>query len=740
MRELYRNGVTRSRSGQASPAAAGPVTIQDVARAAGVGRQTVSNVLNGSGRVGEATKARVLDAVTTLGYYPHQGARSLRSRRTRQLAYVMPPMQLLPGNYIMQQFLQALAAASVRRSHSVVLVVPDGDPRGEMRRLIASRSVDAFLLSELQPDDPRVVLLAEAGMPFACFGRVGPALPQHWVDIDNHAAIIDAVEHVLARGFSRVAFVGYRTANHWDHERQNGFRAALARHGVPDDEVSVLLVDEASARRKIQSLLTGAPRGGRRGVPLRPDAIVTGSDRLAAMIYEIAAELRLRIGRDLGVTGFDGSLATGLLHPRLTSVTIPVEDIARRVIGRALRQLDHGPDESPGEVVPATLRLGESTGGGLRLGQGAGRSGEDSAPMWKRFQGLSGTAAPAAGGPVSRRVTIADVAADAGVGVGTVSRVLNGSDQVRAATLRAVQDSIDRLGYRPSHAATALVRGTPRTVAVVVAHMTRPSTVVRVASALTVLAEEGYDTIVCNVDTPAERDRHLETLLPTHRADGVLAISLPLSREQLAQCGRAGVTLVSVDAAAPGVPQTIVDDVAGGRLAAGHLIGLGHRRIGFIGDMAFARPPAGLGFTSSADRLRGYRQALAEAGIGFEAGLIRCGPHDAATAADQAAQLLMAHDPPTAIFAASDTQAIGVLAAAERRGVTVPGQLSVIGFDDIESAAFLGLSTVRQALARSGTEGAQRLCALLRGERLRVRRSELPLELVARASTARRGG
>ena len=335
--------------------------------------------------------------------------------------------------------------------------------------------------------------------------------------------------------------------------------------------------------------------------------------------------------------------------------------------------------------------------------------------------------------------TIADVAADAGVGVGTVSRVINGSDQVRAATLHAVQDSIDRLGYRPSHAATALVRGTPRTVAVVVAHMTRPSTVVRVASALAVLAEEGYDTIVCNVDTPAERDRHLETLLPTHRADGVLAISLPLSREQLAQFGRAGVALVSVDTVTPGVPQTIVDDVAGGRLATGHLIGLGHRRIGFVGDMAFAKPLAGLGFTSSTDRLRGYRQALAEAGVSSEAGLIRRGPHDAATAAEHAAQLLKAHDPPTAIFAASDTQAIGVLAAAERLGVTVPGQLSIIGFDDIESAAFLGLSTVRQALARSGTEGAQRLCALLRGERLRVRRSELPLELVPRASTARRG-
>ena len=720
-----------------------------MALAAGVGRQTVSNVLNGSGRVGEATKARVLEAVAALGYHPHHGARSLRSRRTRQLAYIMPRIQLLPGNYIMQQFLQALVAASARRSHSVVVIVPDVDPRDEMRRLIASRTVDAFLLSELQPDDPRVVLLAEAGIPFAGFGWIGPGLPQHWVDIDNHAAILEAVEHVLARGFGRVAFVGYRTANHWDHERVTGFRAGLARHGVPGDEADVLLVDEADeagARRKLRLLVIGAPRGGRHGArpDARPDAIITGSDRLAAMTYGVAAELRLRIGRDLGVTGFDGSVAAGLLHPRLTSVAIPIEDIAERVIARALRQIDHGPDHSTGEVVPTTLRLGESTGGpGRGLDQAAGRAGTMAGPTWKRFQGvdlLPGTGIPVGGGPAGRRVTIADVAADAGVGVGTVSRVLNGSDQVRAATVRAVQESIDRLGYRPSHAAATLVRGTPRTVAVVVVHMTRPSTVVRVASALAVLAEEGYDTIVCNVDTPAERDRHLETLLPTHRADGVLAISLPLSREQLAQFGRAGVTLVSVDAVTPGVPQTVVDDVAGGRLATGHLIGLGHRRIGFVGDMVFARPPAGLGFTSSADRLRGYRQALAEAGIGFEAGLIRRGPHDAATAAEQAAQLLKAHDPPTAIFAASDTQAIGVLAAAERLGVTVPGQLSVIGFDDIDSAAFLGLSTVRQPLARSGTEGAQRLCALLRGERLRGRRSELPLELVVRASTARRGG
>ena len=160
------------------------VTIEDVARAAAVSRQTVSNVLNGSGRVGDAARARVLDAVATLGYHPNQGARSLRSRRTRQFAYVLPRVQLFPGNYIMQQFLQSLAAASARRGYSMVIVVPDGDPRDDIHRLIASRSVDAFVLSELQPADPRVLMLAEAGMPFASFGHTGPSLPQHSVDID----------------------------------------------------------------------------------------------------------------------------------------------------------------------------------------------------------------------------------------------------------------------------------------------------------------------------------------------------------------------------------------------------------------------------------------------------------------------------------------------------------------------------------------------------------------------------
>ena len=308
--------------------------------------------------------------------------------------------------------------------------------------------------------------------------------------------------------------------------------------------------------------------------------------------------------------------------------------------------------------------------------------------------------------PSPRRATIADVAAASGVGVGTVSRVINGAPNVREATRFSVLKVIDRLGYRPSHLAASLSRGTARTMAIVVPHLTRPSVVMRLAGALAVLDEQGYDTVVCNVDTPQQRDHHLAALTKRHRADGVMVVSLRLSRQQLESFQRAGVPLVTVGVLAPGVPQTITDDVTGGRLATEHLLSLGHRRIGFVGDTAHRMSATSLGFSSSQHRLSGYRQALAAAGVDYDPGLVRRGPFGPANAEALAAELLALPDRPSAIFAASDTQAMGVLTAADRCGIAVPGQLSVIGFDDIESAALLGLSTVRQPLENQRRRGS----------------------------------
>lgn len=336
----------------------------------------------------------------------------------------------------------------------------------------------------------------------------------------------------------------------------------------------------------------------------------------------------------------------------------------------------------------------------------------------------------------SGRATITDVAAASGVGVGTVSRVINGAANVREATRLTVLRVIEQLGYRPSHLAASLSRGTPRTVAIVVPHLTRPSTVERLAGALAVLNEQGYDTIVCNVETLAQRDHFLASLTARHRADGVIVMSLQLDSEQLDAILRAGVPLATVDVSAPGIPQTVTDDIAGGRLATAHLLALGHRRIAFVGDSA-ARADVSLGFCSSRRRLEGYRRELGAAAADPDPELVRLGPHGSAEAAEAAAQLLALPDPPTAIFAASDTQAIGVLSAAERAGVAVPGALSVVGFDDIEPAALLGLSTVRQPLRLSGAEAARRVCALLHGEQVRPLRQTLTLSVVQRATSAR---
>ena len=341
--------------------------------------------------------------------------------------------------------------------------------------------------------------------------------------------------------------------------------------------------------------------------------------------------------------------------------------------------------------------------------------------------------------PKARRATISDVAAASGVGVGTVSRVINGAAGVREATRARVLRAIEQLGYRPSHLAAALSRGTPRTVAIVIPHLTRPSSVERLAGALAVLAKYEYDSVVCNVATPAQRDHVLAMLVARHRADGVIVVSLPLSRARLDAFRAAALPLVAVDVVARGVPHTVINDVAAGRLATSHLLELGHRRIGFIGDRIQRAVSTALGFTASGRRLAGYRQALAAAGIDRDDSLVRLGPHGPASAQALAGELLGLADPPSAIFAASDTQAMGVLAAADQLGAQVPGQLSVIGFDDIQSAALLGLSTVRQPLEDSGAQGAERLCALLRGEPVRPRRQVLEVQVVPRATTGRPG-
>jgi len=334
-----------------------------------------------------------------------------------------------------------------------------------------------------------------------------------------------------------------------------------------------------------------------------------------------------------------------------------------------------------------------------------------------------------------KSVTIRDVAREAGVSVATASRVLNGKDIVRPLTRDRILSVMAELGFSPSPAARRLSLGRTLTIGVVVSFLTRPQAAERLRGVDAVLADSEFDLVIYNVESVQKRDHYLETLATSQRADGLLVMSLPPAPGTTETLGASPVPVVFIDVHTPSVdrlPRVVGDDVRGGSLAARHLLDLGHRSIAFIGD-ALADP---FGFTSSRDRERGFREELASAGIEVPADWIGHGAHGRYEARDLARRMLTSEHRPTAIFTASDTQALGVIAAARELGLHVPDDLSVVGYDDVEAADYVGLTTVRQQLFESGRRGAEILLAQIDD------RTEVPVVaqlepgLVVRATTA----
>jgi DNA-binding LacI/PurR family transcriptional regulator len=324
---------------------------------------------------------------------------------------------------------------------------------------------------------------------------------------------------------------------------------------------------------------------------------------------------------------------------------------------------------------------------------------------------LSAPVASAPGHPVRRAPRIRDVAARAGVGVGTVSRVLNDSPDVAEATRERVRAVMDELGYRPSATARNLSLGRTQTLGVIAPFFTSPSVVERLRGIDDVVGRSAYDLTLFNIETRDQRRAALRRFARRDRVDGVLVISLPLTPAEVRALDRDGLPAVCVDVANAVLPHVAIDDVGGGAMAARHLLEAGHRQIAFVGDVE--QNP--FGFASSERRLEGFRAELHAAGVELPSGYVKRGPFGRATAGRLTRQLLSLRRRPTAIFAASDVQAFGVLDAAARAGLTVPDDLSVIGFDDIELAAAIGLTTVRQPLRESGRAGAELLLGALDG-------------------------
>jgi DNA-binding LacI/PurR family transcriptional regulator len=335
-------------------------------------------------------------------------------------------------------------------------------------------------------------------------------------------------------------------------------------------------------------------------------------------------------------------------------------------------------------------------------------------------------------------VTVRDVAKRAGVGLGTVSRVLNNSPLVSAATRERVLEAIAALKFIPNQNARRLSLGKTLTIGVMIPYFTRPSFTPRLSGVERALADTPFDLLIANVDTPERRADCFRNFTQRNRVDGLLVISLPPFQEEIAILKEATIPVVLIDVNDANLRdfyRITVDDCEGGKIATNHLLELGHRRIGIVGD----RTENPFNFTSGRDRLVGYRQALTEAGLPFDPTYMREGEHGRKEAREMAHELLALPTPPTAIFATTDTQALGVLEAARERALQVPEQLSVIGYDDIEVAEYLNLTTVRQPLYESGQVGGETLLDLIREPERVIKPSQttMPTTLVVRGTTAR---
>ncbi|MBO0594397.1 LacI family DNA-binding transcriptional regulator [Nesterenkonia sp. E16_7] len=327
-------------------------TIVDVARAAGVSRQTVSNAINSPERVSPDTLSRVLQVVEELNYRPSSAARTLRHQRAGAVGTELNAVTGTPSDVALP-FLTALTlAAPGHACHMVPFASREAFPMlSGYQDMVRRRLVDAFVLTDTHPADPRPDWLEQAGIPYASFGRIyDDSSRVWWADVDGSAGTSAAVAHLAETGFRTVGFLGWPAGSAVGDDRRLGWLAGVEQHGLA-------LGPEAAAPQSLRQAISAAERlldGLAVG-----DAIVCASDVLALGVQQAALARGWRPGRDIGITGFDGS-ATAQLHG-ISTLVQPLDEIAEHLLTLVHDQLAGAPAPTRGALFLPTLTVGAST-------------------------------------------------------------------------------------------------------------------------------------------------------------------------------------------------------------------------------------------------------------------------------------------------------------------------------------------------------------------------------------------
>ncbi|WP_416395520.1 MULTISPECIES: LacI family DNA-binding transcriptional regulator [unclassified Curtobacterium] len=297
-----------------------PATVADVALAAGVSRQTVSNVLNRPEVVRPTTLSRVQAAIDDLGYRPHASARRLRTRQSSTLGVRLEPVHGISGA-VLDRFLHALVDSADERGMRILLFTATDvdDELAHIERLVEGSDVDGFVLSSTFHGDPRAVWLGTRDIPFVTFGRPWglpdmDAAPHPWVDVDGRAGVHDATAHLLARGHRRIGFLGWPSPSGQGDERRRGWQDAMRAAGLPEDAGLTCGDDVTAATATVADAL-------RHGEGF--DALVCASDTLAL-------GARFALGAAVPVVGYDDTPVAEAVG--ISSVEQPLVEVASAAV------------------------------------------------------------------------------------------------------------------------------------------------------------------------------------------------------------------------------------------------------------------------------------------------------------------------------------------------------------------------------------------------------------------------
>jgi LacI family transcriptional regulator len=338
--------------------------------------------------------------------------------------------------------------------------------------------------------------------------------------------------------------------------------------------------------------------------------------------------------------------------------------------------------------------------------------------------------------------TIPDVARRAGVSTATAARALGGYGAVSESAREAVLAAAEELGYRRNELARAMITGRTNTIGLVIADIENPFFARAVRGASDAARAAGYEVVLTNTDEDSDVERSSVRVLLSKRVDGIIAAPTSSDADHLAAAQQAGCPVVLFDRRIQGfsVDTVLVDNVAAARDAVDRLVEAGHRRIAMVtgGTTSDERDRNPLSVSTGNDRVDGFLDGLTTAGITAPQAYLRTGAHSPELACTLMGELLDLPDRPTAVFASDSRVALGVLKAIREAGLTVPEEISMIGFDDADWTSVVNppISVVEQPTYALGRRAAELLLARLSGDEAPAEVHMLPTSFLSRRSVA----